>query len=177
MPRGAGSLTLTTTLLSVGHDHDFDPLELIEEVAAVHDWPCERHDDGDIALHIVGRSCEYRLWFGWREDMHALHFSCALDSRVPKARWRALYPLLAKINERLWLGHFELWQDERRPAFRHTLLLARPDSLSANLIQALIDAAIEECERFYCAFQFVIWGGKSAEEAIAAAILDPIGEA
>ena len=41
----------------------------------------------------------------------------------------------------------------------------------------LIEVAISECERFYPAFQFVLWGGKSAEEAIAAAMLETQGEA
>jgi len=41
----------------------------------------------------------------------------------------------------------------------------------------LIEIAITECERFYPAFQFVIWGGKSPAEAIAAAMLETVGEA
>ncbi|MGH6959444.1 MAG: YbjN domain-containing protein, partial [Dongiaceae bacterium] len=34
-----------------------------------------------------------------------------------------------------------------------------------------------ECERFFPAFQFVLWGGKSPEEALAAAMLETVGEA
>jgi len=48
---------------------------------------------------------------------------------------------------------------------------------SAEQIEDLVDIALTECERFYPAFQFVVWGGKSAEEAIAQAMIDPIGEA
>ena len=40
-----------------------------------------------------------------------------------------------------------------------------------------MEIALTECERFYPAFQFVIWGGKSASEAVSAAILDTIAEA
>jgi hypothetical protein len=36
---------------------------------------------------------------------------------------------------------------------------------------------MEECERFYPVFQFVLWGGKSPGEAIAAALIDTHGEA
>ena len=34
-----------------------------------------------------------------------------------------------------------------------------------------------ECERFYPAFQYVIWGGKSAIDSISAAMVDTVGEA
>jgi hypothetical protein len=34
-----------------------------------------------------------------------------------------------------------------------------------------------ECERYYPAFQFVIWGGRSAADAIASSLLDTVGEA
>ena len=36
---------------------------------------------------------------------------------------------------------------------------------------------ITECERFYPAFQFVLWGGKSPADALAAAMLECVGEA
>jgi hypothetical protein len=34
-----------------------------------------------------------------------------------------------------------------------------------------------ECERFFPAFQFVVWGGKEPNEALAAAMIDVEGEA
>ena len=37
--------------------------------------------------------------------------------------------------------------------------------------------AIHACERYYPAFQYVIWGGKDPGEAVTAACLDPQGEA
>ena len=39
------------------------------------------------------------------------------------------------------------------------------------------DIALWESERFYPAFQFVIWGGKTATEALNAALIDVAGEA
>jgi hypothetical protein len=41
----------------------------------------------------------------------------------------------------------------------------------------MVDIALTECERFYPAFQFVTWGGKSPEEAMAAALVETVGEA
>ncbi len=54
---------------------------------------------------------------------------------------------------------------------------AASSASSAEQVEDLVDIAVSECERFYPAFQLVVWGGKPAEEAMAAAMIDPIGEA
>ena len=49
--------------------------------------------------------------------------------------------------------------------------------MNGELLEDLVDIAVTECERFYPAFQFVIWGGKSPVEAMTAAMLETEGEA
>ncbi len=102
------------------------------------------------------------------------------------AAWTTLYALLAgypvayllaTINERMWLGHFDVDSDEHTPMFRHTTLLRGAQGASVEQLEDLVDIALTECERFYPAFQFVIWGGKSAPDAVSAAILDTVAEA
>ena len=60
--------------------------------------------------------------------------------------------------------------------YRHALPL-RSSKLSAEQIEDLLDISLSECERFYPAFQYVVWGGKAPADALEAAILDPVGEA
>ena len=50
-------------------------------------------------------------------------------------------------------------------------------TMSLDAAELLVESAIEECERFYPVFQFVLWGGKSPKEAIAAALIETHGEA
>jgi hypothetical protein len=44
-------------------------------------------------------------------------------------------------------------------------------------MEDVVETAIMECERFYPAFQYVIWAGKAAQDAVAAALVDTVGEA
>jgi len=44
-------------------------------------------------------------------------------------------------------------------------------------LEAMLAAAVEACERYYQAFQFVIWAGKSPEDALAAVLFETHGEA
>ncbi len=109
--------------------------------------------------------------------MMALHFSCGFEMKVPRGRRGSVYELLATVNERLWLGHFDLAPDDQSPSFRHGVLLRGAPGASVEQIEDLVEISVTECERFYPAFQFVVWGGKNAEEAIASAMIDPVGEA
>ena len=44
-------------------------------------------------------------------------------------------------------------------------------------MEDLVETAIIECERFYPAFQYVVWAGKDPGEAIEAAMVETVGEA
>ncbi len=61
--------------------------------------------------------------------------------------------------------------------FRHALPLRGSRGPSPEQVEDILETAIIECERFYPAFQYAIWGGKSASEAIAAALIETVGEA
>ena len=53
----------------------------------------------------------------------------------------------------------------------------RAATSSLQQAETLVEAAIEECERFYPVFQFVLWADKTPQEAIAAALIETQGEA
>ena len=153
------------------------PLELLEQVITARDWTFERRGDDELAVEVPGRWCDYGVFFSLSPELETLHVSCALDMRVPENRRIAVSELLAVANEKLWIGHFALWAEEGLPMFRYSLLLGPELSLGAERLESLIDVAISECERFYPAFQYVIWGGKSPSDAVEAAMLDTVGEA
>src|SRR3546814_15610970 len=103
-----------------------------------------------------------------------MQFSCQFDMKIPAAKRASVHELLATVNERMWLGHFDVDAEEQTPMFRHTTLLRGNHGASVEMLEDLVDIALTECERFYPAFQFVVWGGKTAEEAVAAALLDTV---
>ena len=154
-----------------------NPIDLVEEIVIANDWAHDRASDEELVVEISGRWCEYRLYFVWQEEISALHFSCGFDMKVSKGRRSAVYELLALANEKLWLGHFDISAEDNSPAFRHAVLLRGVLAASAEQVEDLVDIALSECERFYPAFQFVVWGGKSPAQAIASAMIDPVGEA
>jgi hypothetical protein len=154
-----------------------NPIDLVEEIVVANDWTHDRASDDELIVEIAGRWCDYRLYFLWQEELSALHFSCGFDMKVMAGRRAAVYELLALANDKLWLGHFDLSAEDSSPAFRHAVPLRGVATASAEQVEDLVEIAISECERFYPAFQLVLWGGRSASQAIAAAMIEPVGEA
>ncbi len=154
-----------------------NPLDVVEEIVGGNDWSFERYSDDELVAGCSGRWCDYSLQFSWRDDVGAMHLACALDSRIPRRRLQSIYELLALVNGKLWLGHFDLKGDGALPVFRQTVLFRGCQGASVEQLEDLVEFAIHECERFYPAFQYVAWGGKDAEEAVAASMIETVGEA
>jgi hypothetical protein len=154
-----------------------NPLDLMEQIVGGYEWAFDRRNDTEMAAEAPGKWCDYGLYFSWSREISAMHFTCAFDLKVPSQQRKALFELLALANERLWIGHFGMDPDDGMPLFRHSVLLRGAPGASAESLEDMIDIAITECERFYPAFQFVLWGGKTPTEALEAAMLECVGEA
>ena len=160
----------------LGHDAA-NPLDIMEQIISANDWACDRRSDSEMAAEAPGRWCDYGLYFCWSHEISAMHFTCAFDLKVPEKRRAALHELLALANERLWIGHFGMEADDGMPVFRHAVLLRGAPGASTESLEDMVDIALTECERFFPAFQFVLWGGKTPQDALAAAMLECVGEA
>jgi len=154
-----------------------NPLDVMEQIVCGHDWAFDRRNESEMAAEAPGKWCDYGLYFSWSREIAAMNFTCTFDLRAPANRRKALYELIALANERLWIGHFSLDLETGTPVFRHSVLLRGATSLAAESMEDMIDIAITECERFYPAFQFTLWSGKTPTEALEAAMLDCVGEA
>ena len=164
--------------LNVSLDSAFShPLDTVEQLVIINEWPFDRHNHEEMAVQIPGTWCNYSLYFAWNGDMEAMHFTCAFDIRVTEEKREQAGGLLAAINEKLWLGHFGFWGEEGLPMFRTTLLLRGHSGVTVEHAEDLVETAIIECERFYPAFEHVIFGGKTAKEAVEAAMIETVGEA
>jgi hypothetical protein len=154
-----------------------NPVDLVERLASVNDWNFERSGDHEISLSIRGRWADYHISFQWMNEIEALHLACAFDLKVPEGRRGEVLKLLAMVNEQLWVGHFDLWSDEGMVMYRNALLLAGGATASGRQCEALLKGAIDAAERCFPAFQFVIWAGKTAREAMDATLIETVGEA
>jgi hypothetical protein len=154
-----------------------NPLDVVERIAAINDWSFERAGDDEITMLVGGKWSDYQVSFTWMHDIEALHLACAFDMKVPERRRGEVQQLIAMVNEQLWIGHFDLWTQDGLVMFRHALVLAGGVEATSMQCQALLSSALESCEGYFPAFQFVVWAGKTARTALDAAMFETSGEA
>ena len=142
------------SLIDISEQRRSNPVDVVEHLAAVKEWAFDRAGADEIAISMSGRWTDYHLSFTWMDDIEALHFACAFDLKVPEPRRSHVLELIALINEQLWVGHFDMWVKDGVVMFRHALLLAGGVEFAGRQFEALLDAALDTCERSYQAIQF-----------------------
>ncbi len=164
-------------LTQINETAQSNPLDVVERIASVNDWSFERSGDDEINILIKGRWVDYQVSFTWMEELEALHLACAFDIKVAERRRAEVQQLIAHMNEQMWIGHFDLWTEDGLVMFRHALVLTGGVEATDDQCKAVLGTAIDTCERYFPAFQFVLWAGKSAREAMDAAMFETSGEA
>jgi hypothetical protein len=153
------------------------PLTVVEDYAADNNWAFERSGEDEVTIVTKGEWTDYQLSFTWMHEIEALHLACAFDMKIPQPRLNEVQRLVAAINEQLWVGHFDIWTHTGMIMYRQALLLPGGLTASAAQCESMLVGAIHASERYYPALQFVVWAGKTAAEAMSAAMFDTEGEA
>jgi len=153
------------------------PVDVVERLAAFNQWSFDRDDEDEISISVEGSHAQYHVAFTWLSDLEALHIGCAFDLKVTGRRRTEILNLISLVNEQLWVGHFDLWSKESVVMFRHSLLLAGGVEPNGQQCETLLKTAVETSERYYQAFQFVLWAGKNAREALDSVMFETAGEA
>lgn len=154
-----------------------DPLDVIEHVLSAENLSFDRTDEGDLLFNLAGDWKDYELWFCWREDAGCLQLCLAPDVKVKAAQVAPLHELLGLVNQRVWIGHFELWAEDGELIFRHALPLPEGERPTLAQAAAMIDAAVEAADRFYPAFDFLLNRGKTPAESMASCLFETVGRA
>ena len=158
-------------------DQDAAPIDMLAALFEARGWDCTVISDEELSAEVQGSWAKYQLRAIWRAADNVLQFLCLPDIRVADDKRSRAYELLSLVNEQMWLGHYDVWSNGDVLLYRHGALLGDDGMLSLDQAQALVETAIDECDRFYPAFQFVLWGDKTPREALDAAMVDVGGEA
>ncbi|MFT3878458.1 MAG: YbjN domain-containing protein [Gemmatales bacterium] len=106
------------SLLESAIDSGTDPLQVVEDVASVHDWSFERSGIDEVTILVKGKWTDYQVSFTWMPEIEALHLACTFDMKIPDARKTEAQRLVALINEQLWIGHFDRWSQSGLVMYR-----------------------------------------------------------
>ena len=165
------------SMIALQVERQSNPVDMIEFVAANNDWTFERSGEDEISMTVGGRWADYHVSFSWMADFEALHLACAFDIKVPQIRVNEVIRLLSIVNGQVLMGHFDLWRAEDVVIFRQSLLLAGGVEPTDRQVEVLLSSALDACEAYFQAFQFVVWSGMDAQDAVDAVMFETAGEA
>ena len=146
-------------------------------LATVNEWAFDRADEDEISILVSGVWAQYEVSFTWLPAIESLHVGCSFDLKVPERRRAEIAALVHLINAQLWLGQFDIWSRDDIVMFRHAHCLAGGAQPSDTQCRTIVEAALSACESHFQAFQFVLWAGRSAREAMDLATFETVGTA
>ncbi|MEZ5772653.1 MAG: YbjN domain-containing protein [Defluviimonas denitrificans] len=159
------------------HTDDLHPIDIVETLAAHHDWDFDRVTDDQIAMAVEGQWRTYSITLAWSPYDETLRLICTFEMDPPEERVPALYDTLNRTNDMVWSGAFTYWREQRLMVWRYGLSLAGGQIAGAEQIDRMITEAVTSAERFYPAFQLVCWGNDSPERALEMAMGQAFGRA
>jgi len=154
-----------------------DPLDVVEHVLSAENLTFDRTEDGDLAFSLAGDWKEYELWFAWRPEADCLQLCLSIDRKAEAEQRASAHELVNLVNQRVWLGHFEVWAEDGEVIFRHSMCLPEGERPTPAQTASMIDAAMEAADRFYPAFDFLFTGAKSPADAMKACMFETVGNA
>jgi hypothetical protein len=165
------------SLHEVEIQREINPVDMVEQVASFNDWVFSRHGDDEISINVTGMWAEYYVSFSWMEEFEALHLACSFDLKIPSERNYETTKLLSLINEQMLIGHFDISPIAGSVMFRQALLLNGGAEPTGQQLERQLSCGLEACERYYQAFQLVVWAGYQAKEAVDSALFETLGNA
>jgi len=158
-------------------EDDIHPIDIVENIAEYHDWDFDRIGQDQIAMAVEGQWRTYSITLAWSSYDETLRLICTFEMEPPEARLPQLYEALNLVNDQCWAGAFSFWAAQKLMVWRYGLVLSGEQVASPEQIDTLISAAVMSAERYYPAFQLVVWGEQSPADAIQVAIAEAYGRA
>jgi len=156
---------------------NINPLDTLEILVAENEWPYERMGNEEIVAAVTGEWCDFHLRFIWQPETNILQCAGQLDVRVHDKNRTNVLEAITKINDRIEMGHFSVWSDDDTLMFKHSFFAASNGADVMAACDFVTRTIIAEINKYFPVFQFVIWGGKTPNEALEAAMLETVGNA
>ena len=126
---------------------DLHPIDIVENLASHHDWDFDRIADDQIAMAVEGQWRTYSLTLAWSDYDETLRLVCSFEMEPPEAKVPQLYELINHINDQCWAGAFSYWPEHKLMLYRYGLVLSGGQMATPEQVDAIVQAAVSNCER------------------------------
>jgi len=158
-------------------EEDIHPIDIVENLAAHHDWEFDRIGDDQIAMAVEAQWRTYSLTLAWSSYDETLRMVCSFEMEPPEDKLPKLYELINRMNDQCWTGAFTYWPEQKLMIYRYGLMLTGGQIAGSDQIDTMINSAVSSAERYYPAIQLMVWGDRSPKDAMQVAIAEAYGRA
>jgi hypothetical protein len=158
-------------------EDEIHPIDIVEHLAEHHEWEFDRIEENQIAMAVQGQWRTYSITLAWSGFDETLRLICSFAMEPPSEKLKDLYETLNVANDRCWTGAFTFWEKQKLMVYRYGLVLAGGQIATAEQIDTMISSAVLTAEKYYPAFQLVVYDDQSPENAMQVAIAEAYGHA
>lgn len=149
-----------------------NPLDVFKRICIAEQYEYELENSTTLHVSVPGLWCLHDITISWKAEIEQVQIFLSFGDRYPGGRSDDMCRLMSLINERLVSGHFDYWASSGGLIYRNSLSLRGGARLKTEQAQDLIAMALDAAERGYPACQYVVWAGKSPEDALTSALVD-----
>ena len=158
-------------------EDEIHPIDIVEDLAEHHEWEFDRIEENQIAMVVQGQWRTYSITLAWSDFDETLRLICSFEMEPPEEKLKDLYETLNVANDRCWTGAFTFWEEQKLMVYRYGLVLTGGQIATAEQIDTMISSAVVTAEKYYPAFQLVIYDNQSPISAMQVAIAEAYGHA
>jgi hypothetical protein len=156
---------------------EVNPIDITETLATRMDLNFNRVDSNEISILLKEGIPEYILSVLFKVDCEIVYFACDMNLLVAENKRMMVVDAIAKANERIWVGHFDLLSVENRIVYSLTIPFVSSFIMDEAMMESIIQLVIDECNRFYHYFALIIESKKAPDLTFNALFLETAGEA
>ena len=144
-------------------------IDFFEQLLIEDDWSYQKNTDGDrcySSAHCRGKNTQKVLILEANPPSSVIMcfvYSCL---NVPKIFHASVAELVCRINHRLRVGNFDFDFTDGEVRFRHAFDI-EDGELTQAMVSTMRDNALITSDNYYPAFMAIMYGNKTAQEALA----------
>ena len=154
-----------------------NPIDDIEEIINSYEFEFLRITSYEIIIYCQGNWTNHKVVFNWNPSNNIISIQNNLGISIPKKLNDKVRIMISIINEDLKLGYFIFFSDQQSIFFKHNILLKGQSYFSTEQIEECIDSIVNDCEKYFPAFQIFLHKINNPRIAIKSALVETLGEA
>lgn len=153
-----------------------DFIDMAEDVATKMDVLCSRTDN-EITIKL--KNGKFFLLAMVDSEHDLMTFICDLQLKVPKSKQASILKAISRVNERIWVGHFDFITAKECIVYNLTIPFLSYFTIDRQLVEFLYRTIADDCDKFYNYFLTIIHDKRKGSDALAlqALFVDTCAEA